>query len=835
MQRLWQDLRYATRLLAGSPGFAAIAILTLALGIGATTAIFSVVYGVLIRPLTLPESQQIAEVVLRNHGEISEDAFTYQQFRFVQEHSRWPAAIAAFTHVGFNLSAGTETQRVSGLHVSSAYFAVLGVNPLVGRTFTAEEDHDPSARVAILSETLWKQQLGSDPRILGQTIRLNGRPYQVVGVLPGGLSDVQLGLVPPAFGDLQHVDLWTTLAPVVDSIGSGENLQVVARIKPNLTMAQASAELASLTEPFRKDALEPAARNQTLSLSSVQQVMASGVDVYLWILLATVGFVLLIACANISNLLLARGMLRSKEVAVRAALGASQSALVGQSITESLAPAAAGGGTGILAAQMGTGLLLRFVPEQLPRATEIHLDGWALLFALAVTIGAGMASGIVPALRVPRADVHLMLKENAAQSLGGVRRSRFRNALVVAEIALWLVLLVGASLLAETFVNLLRVDPGFDAQRVLSAEIWLTGSRIHSTIDLTNFYDNLTTKIRQLPGVEDVAVVSSGQPLERGGNANMAVDGVALGSRDFRVVTPEYFHTLRVAILQGRDFSAADTEQAEPVVVVNQSFVRKLLKKRDPLSSTVRVGDGGPVYRIVGVAADVKSFVGFPPDPTAFLPAAQTKFGLLMGYDVWFPTHVLVRSAGRQEVFGKLVSEAIRETDSSIAVGHVLPMEAILARSLATQRFMMLLVGIFALLALVLASVGIYGLLAFSVSQRTHEIGIRGALGANRGDILRMVIGEGAKLALIGAAIGIAVTFALQSALASVLFGVEPNDWRTILGACLCLLLVACAACYFPARRATKWIRWWRCVTNEAANEGLSRMVAVPAVCCEPQ
>jgi len=806
MHWLWQDLRSATRLLAGSPGFAAVAILTLALGIGATTAIFSVVYGVLIRPLALPESKQIAEVVLRNHGEISEDAFTYRQFRYIQGHSRWPAAIAAFTHVGFNLSAGTatETQRVSGLHVSSAYFAVLGVNPLVGRTFNAEEDHDRSARVAMLSAALWKQLFGSDPRILGQTIRLNGTPYQIVGVLPGGLSDVQLDLVPPAFGDLQHVDLWTTLAPVAESIGSGENLQVVARIKPNLTMAQASAELASLTEPFRKDTLEPAARNQMLSLSSVQRVMASGVDVYLWILLATVGVVLLIACANISNLLLARGMLRSKEVAVRAALGASRSALVGQFLIESLALATAGGATGILAAQMGTDLLLGFVPEQLPRSTQIHVDGWALLFALAVTIAAGMASGIVPALRAARADVHLMLKENATQSSGGARRSRFRNALVVAEIALSLVLLVGASLLAETFVNLLRVNPGFDAQRVLSAEIWLTGSRIHSTADLTNFYDNLTAKIKQLPGVEGVAVVSSGQPLERGGNANMAVDGVALGSRDFRVVTPEYFHTLRVAILQGRDFSAADTEQAEPVVVVNQSFVRKLLKKGDPLSSTVRLGDDGPVYRIVGVAADVKSFVGFPPDPTVFLPAAQTKFGLLMGYDVWFPTHVLVRSAGHQEVFGKLVSEAIRETDSSIPVGHVLPVGAILARSLATQRFMMLLVGTFALLALVLASVGIYGLVAFSVSQRTHEIGIRGALGANRGDILRMVMGEGAKLALIGTAIGIAVAFALRSALSSVLFGVAPNDWRLMLGACLCLLLAACAACYFPARRATK-------------------------------
>jgi putative ABC transport system permease protein len=805
MRGLGNDLRYAVRMLTKSPGFLAIAILTLALGIGATTSIFSVIYGVLIRPLAIPEAKQVAQVVLRNHyGEIGEDAFTYRQFRYIQQHSRWPAAMAAFTHVGFNLSSGERTERLSGLHVCSDYFTVLGAKPIIGRDFNSAEDRDPSARVAILSETLWKQQFGSDPRILDRTVLLNGALYQVIGVMPGGLSDVQLDLVPAAFGDLQHVDLWTTLAPVADSIGSGENLEVVARIQRHATLAQASAELDSLTASFRKDELEGEARALSLAITSVQQVMASDVNSYLWILLAAVGFVLLIACANISNLLLVRGSLRSKEVAVRAAMGAGQKNLLRQFLVESLVLAAAGGIAGLLVAQIMTGLLLRFMPDQLPRTKEIHVDSWALLFALAITIAAGLVAGMVPALRATRTDVGLILKENAAQSSGGVSKSRFRSALVVAEFALSLVLVVGASLLAETILNLLRVNPGFDAKGLLSAEIWLTGSRIHSTGELTTFYRNLSEKLKQVPGVEDLAMVSSGQPLERGGNIGMTINGVSVGSADFRVVTPGYFHTLRAGLLDGRDFQSADREDGEPVAIVNEAFVKRNLKDRDPFSSTVQIGNGKVPIRVVGMVANVKSFVGFPPDPTVFLPATQAKFGLIMGYDVWFPTHVLVRVAAKQSGAARMISEAIRETDSSIPVGHVRPMEEILARSLSTQRFMMLLVGLFAVLALVLAMVGIYGVLAFSVSQRTHEIGIRGALGADRGEILGMVLAEGAKLALIGTAIGVAATLALHGLLASVLFGVQSNDWRTIAGACMCLLLVACAACYFPARHAAK-------------------------------
>ncbi len=804
MTALLRDLRSAIRFLRQRPAFTLVAVLTLALGIGATTATFSVIYGVLIRPLAVPEAHQVVEVVRKYQGELSGDSFTYPQFRYVQDHSQWPAAIAAFTHVGLNLSSDNDTQRVSVLHVSSDYFSALSTNPLLGRDFSPEEDRDPSARVVILSHALWALQFASDPAVLGKTIHLNDSAYRVIGVMPPALADVQLDLVPPAFGDLQRVDLWTTLAPVADTVGSGENLDIVARVKPGTTAQQAAAQLDALSASFQKDQLEGQGRKQVLALSSVQNVLAADVSTYLWILLGAVSFVLLIACANISNLLLARASRRTKELALRSALGADRGTLVRQFLSESLLLAAVGGVAGLLVAQIAAAALVRFAPVQLPRATEIRVDGWAFLFALVITIISGALSGMIPALQASKTDVSAMLKENSAQSSSSGRGRRFREALVVSEFALALMLLIGAALLGQSFVNLLEVNPGFRTDGLLSAEIWLTGSRLHSSAQLTSFYNELTTRLKQLPTVQDAAIVSSGQPLERGGNIGMVVNGTPTDSMDFRVITPEYFRTLGVATQRGRDFAAFDSESSEPVAMVNEAFVRKVLKGSDPFTSTVRLEGGDAARRVVGVVADVKPFVGDSVPPTVFLPSAQTKFSLVLGYDVWFPTHVLVRTAGDPLALAAAVDKSIRSTDSSIPVGHLLSMEQILSRSLATQRFMMTVVAVFAVLALALASVGIYGLIAFSVSQRTHELGIRMALGADASSVLGMVLREGTRLAALGTAIGIAGAFALGRAIGSALFGVHPDDWRIMAGASICLLLVAFLACYLPARRATK-------------------------------
>jgi predicted permease len=512
---------------------------------------------------------------------------------------------------------------------------------MLGRDFSVAEDKDPSARVAILSHSLWRRQFAADREILNKTVQLNGGPYQVIGVMPPEEDNLQLDQVPPAFGDLQRVDLWTTLAPVADFIGSGSNIEVVARVRPTLTLSQASAEFASLTDSFRQDQLEGEGRQQALGLTSVQSVMSENVRTYLWILLAAVAFLLLIACANISNLLLARGTVRAKEVAIRTAMGSRRGELVRQFLVESLVLALAGGVAGILVARLILALLLRFAPQELPRVAEIHVDGWALLFAFAATLFSGLAAGMVPAFRATKADVSNVLKENVAQGGGSLRKSRLRSALVVSEIVLSLVLLIGACLLGETFLNLMRVDPGFRANGLFSAEIWLTGSRVKSSSDLNSFYQNLTTRLKQIPGIENAGIVSSGQPLERGGNVGATINGTEFGSVDFRVVTPEYFRALGTSMLQGRDFEALDTEKSEPVAIVNEAFVKQTLKNRDAFTSVVKLGDDS-ARRIVGVAANVKSFVGFPPDPTIFIPAMQTKIELILGFDVWFPTHILV-------------------------------------------------------------------------------------------------------------------------------------------------------------------------------------------------
>jgi putative ABC transport system permease protein len=799
------DCRFSFRQLRKSPAFTSIAVLTLALGIGATTAIFSVIYGVLIRPLAVPDAQQVVQIVLKYHGQVSQDSFTYNEFRFLQNHTPWSRAVAAFTHVGFNMSTGTAAERVSAVHVSSDYFRVLGATPFLGRQFTAEEDRDPGARVVILSYSLWQQHFSADRLILGATIHLNGAPYVVVGIMPPASADIQLDWVPPAFGDLQHVDLWTTLAPVADSVGSGENLAVVARLQPTHTLIQASSQLDTLDQSFRDNYLEGDAKAQSVALSSVQQVMAGNVSIYLWILLAAVAFLLLIACSNVSNLLLAQGAARSKEVAVRAAMGASRARLIRQFLSESLVLSALGCLFGFAVAKLSLFWLLRFAPIQLPRANEIHVDGWAFLFSLAVTIFAAAFSAMIPSFHSAKLEVHPILKESSTQSSASRRRGVFRGALVVVEIALSIILLIGASLLAQTFLNLLRVNPGFEPSGVLSAEIWLTGSRYRSTAELNAFYDNLAERLKRVPGVQQTAVVSVGQPLERGGNIGLMVNGVPKGSMGIRVVTADYFQTLRVAIKQGRDFSLDDSATREPVAIVNQAFVRRFLNGSDPFASFVQTeNEKDAPRRIAGVVADVKSYVDLPEGPTMFLPAAQADFGLILSFDVWFPTHILVRTSGDPRLFANVVNSAIRETDSTIPVGRALTMDQVLARSLAIQRFMMVVVAVFAILALVLAAIGIYGVISFSVSQRTQEFGIRMALGADTYSVLRLVIREAARLALFGVAIGILGAVALHQAISSVLFGVRPTDPATIAASAICLLLVSLLACCVPARRASR-------------------------------
>jgi len=797
------DCRYGLRRLRQRPMFTAVAALTLGLGIGANTAIFSVIYGVLIRPLAVPEAKQVVQVVLEEQGAVTEDAFTFEEFRFLERNSRWPRAIAAFTHVGYNLASTGAAERVSALDVSSDYFRVTGAVPLLGREFSREEDRDPGARVAILSYGLWKRRFARSESVLGARIHLNGVPYEVIGVMPPASSEIELDWVPPAFGDLGHVDLWTTLAPVADSVGSGENLSVVARLQPQLTLSEARSQLQALSDGFRQNYLEGEGRRQSLAATSVQQVMAGAVSTYLWLLFAAVGLVLLIACANVANLLLAEGSARAREVAIRRAAGASRRRLVRQFLVESLMLSGLGCALGLIIARLALFGLLRSAPMQLPRAREIQVDGRAFLFALAATLLAVALSALLPAWRTARAELNATLKEASPRSSdpsGGI----FRSALVVAEIALSIMLLIGASLLGQTFLNLLRVDPGFEPARMLSVEIWLTGSRHHTSAQISAFFDGLVTRLERLPGINQAAVVSLGQPLERGGNEGAIVNGVSIGATNFRVVTPGYFRTLRAAMERGRDFSPLDAGNAEPVAIVNEAFVRQVLHGADPFASRVASEPKETPRRVVGVVRDVRSHLDVAEEPTVFLPAAQAPAGLILGFDVWFPTHILVRTAGDPQQFVNQVREAVGQEDSTIPVGRILTLNQVEARSLAIQRFMMVVVAVFAAAALALAAIGIYGVISFAVAQKTQEYGIRMALGAGPRRILGLVLGRVAVLAIAGTAAGILGAVGLYHTMASVLFGVAPADPRILAFSAVCLLLVVIAAGYVPARRATR-------------------------------
>lgn len=801
---MFQDLRYALRMLAKSPGFTIIAVLTLALGMGATTAIFSMIYGVLFRPLRVPTADRIAEVVLNFRGEMDDNGFTYPQFRFIQEHSGWSDAVVSFTHVGFNLSAGEEARRISALRVSSEFFRALGAHPLWGRDFSADEDTDAGARVAILSFGLWNEAFSGDSGIIGKTVHLDGQPFEIIGVMPPDASSVQLDWVPPAFGDLNHVDLWTTLAPVAKTIGSGENLTVIGRLRPGLTLVQANAQIQAINGTFRQEQLGPGSTEKSLALAGVQRILGANVSRYLWILLGGVGFVLLITCANVSNLLLTRVSSRRKEAALRGALGASRGRIVRQFVTESVVLSLFGGVVGILVAQASLAALLRMAPAQLPRIEEIRVDGWAFGFAFCISLLAAGVFGLAPALRVAKSDVNAVLKESSSQSSAGRGSGRLRDILISLEIAISVVLLVGASLLGESFLNLLRVDPGFQPRGVLSAEFWLTGSRLHSTEGLNAFYDDLAARLKEQPGVEGVAIASLGQPLERGGNFPVTVNGQFLGAMEFRVVTPDYFRVLQIRLKNGRTLTAADSETSEPVAVVNEAFVQRILNGGDALRAVVSSKGNDEARRIVGVVADVKSHVELAENPAVFIPAAQTKFPLLTAFDSWFPTHVFVRTKGDPAALSTAVHLAIHNADMSVPVGRILMMEQVLARSISSQRFLMQGVTIFAGLAIILAAVGIYGVTSFSVSQRTQELGIRLALGAEPSSIVALVLREGLRVAAFGMVAGIAGAFALYRALSSVLFGVQATDLPTMAACTVLFLGIATLACYVPARRATR-------------------------------
>jgi putative ABC transport system permease protein len=792
MESLIQDLRYAARTLLRSPGFTLVAVLTLGLGIGANTAIFSVLYAVLLRPLPYPEPGRLVGLSQTYRGSRYERSVDWRQYRFLDENSKVFESLAVTTNLGFNVYTGEAADRVNGMRVSSDLFRVLGVSPLLGRAFSPDEDQPGGPQVAILSYGYWQRRFGGDRSIVGRGVTLDGAPYTVVGVMPAG------------FQTQPEADVWSTVAQVSRTVGSGSNLTLIGRLKPGLSLARAQAEfaptLAAFREAFKGRNLPP---EVGLGLYPQRQLIVTDLKRPLQVLLGAVGFVLLIACANVAGLLLGRATGRGRELALRVALGASRARMIRQLLTESLLLALIGGAVALALARWGLQLLLGFVPPEV-RAADIRLDWWAALFTFGVSLVTGVAFGLLPAWQASRPDVHEALKEGAGRTTATAGHGRLRDALAIAEVALSLVLLVGAGLLIRTVGNLLSTDPGFDPRQVLSAEIWLNGTGYDSSATIADFYRRLTAQVELLPGVRSAAVVEAGLPLGRGGNQYVAIEGRAEGaSVDYRTITPGYFRTLGIRLEQGRAFTAGDVQGADAVAVVNESFARRYLSGRDAVGRTVSFEGGrGVPRRIVGVVGDVKSFIGNPTPPTVFLPSAQTPAGYTRMFGSWFPIHVVVSAAGDPASLVAGLTRAIHDADPRVPVGRVRPLEEILSASVAQSRFQMLLLVVFAALALVLSAVGIYGIMSYLVSQRRHEIGVRMALGAVPLDVLGMVLRRGLLLAVAGAAAGLVGTVALTRLLGTWLYGVKPVDLPTFGAVTALLLLVALAACWLPAHRA---------------------------------
>ena len=801
MKTLLQDLRYGWRVLLNAPGFTIVAVLTLALGIGANTAISTIVYGVLLRPLPFPQPDRIVQLAEIYKGQSDEMDVTATQLKRLQDYPQSFERIAGYTDVGFNLAAGTEAEHVRGMPVSVDYFQVLGVHPAAGRDFIPEDDRGEGQRVTIISHALWLRRFAGDPGTVGRKVLLNGDPYTVIGVMPDSFdpragSDFNAGVA---------VDVWVPLALVAKTAGSGENIGVIARLKKETTSAQLAAQMNIVTRDFRTQFPDDVGAQMSVSFVPYQVMIGAAVRPYLFVLLGAIGFVLLIACANVANLLLARGGSRGREIAVRISLGATRTRLFQQLFTESMLIATMGGALGLFIANAGLSSLLAIAPVNLPRLEDIHLDGRIFAFTFLISLLTGALFGLAPALYAAKTNLNETLKEGAGRASAGAGRARLRQGLVIGEFALSLVLLTGAGLMIATFAKLLNTNPGFDPHRVLTMQFWLNGSKYNSTPEITNFYRSLQQRIEALPGVEAVGIVAAGLPLERGGNNGVRIAGPKESewiSMDYREITPEYFRAIGMPLKQGRIFTNADSADSNPVVIINEVVARKYFPNESAIGKLIYVSR--VPCEVVGVIGDAKSYLDKPAALATFIPAAQAGYGTSKLFEGWFPRSIVVRTNANPLSLSQSVRESVAALDSLVPTGQIRSMDQVLSRSLALRSFMMQLLSIFGALALVLASVGLYGVISFAVSQRTREIGVRMALGARPADVLRLILTEGLKLVLVGVILGVSAALFLTKLLEGMVYGVSMRDPLIFLVVNVLLVGVSLAACYIPARRAMR-------------------------------
>lgn len=816
METLWQDLKYGARVLLKTPLFTIIAVFTLALGVGGTSAIFSVVNGVLLRPLPYAEPERL--VMMWEKAATMDTSVAYPNFVDWREQNQVFEHLAAFRRDSFNLTGAGEPERLQGRMVSASFFPALGVRPAAGRDFAAAEDTPGATPVVMLEHGFWQRRFGGDPGVVGQQITLNNRPFTVVGITP---ADFQFGAGADLFVPIGQ---W---ANEYQARGMHPGIYVIGRMKPNVSVEQARAELdtimARLGQQYPETNAERRIHIETLYENTVGEVRRP-----LYILLGAVGFVLLIACANVANLLLARAATRQKEVAIRSALGASRRRVVRQFLTESVLLSVVGGGLGLLLAVWGTDLLVSVIPDALPRQRNIGVDLSVAAFTLAVSVLTGVIFGLLPALQASKPDLNETLKEGGrSSSMGG--RQRLRSALVVAEVALALVLLVGAGLLLKSFWRLQEVETGFNPQGVLTMQLSVRTDpgEVGRTI---NFFSELEQRVQGLPGVEAVAF-ANGAPFLGAPESSFRFEGEPLAQRPeddkmavIYVVSPGYFNALGIRLVRGRYFTAQDSRNSQPVALIDEAAARLYFPNQDPigrrlldltgmLDRNLQPGaghDAGPnapstAVEIIGIVEHVKHYglegqvpveaqmyYAFNQVPTNMLPMVARRVSML------------VRTAGDPASLVPAVRQQIFAANSNQPVFSVKTMEQVISESIASRRFSMLLLIVFAAVALVLAGVGIYGVMSYAVTQRTHEIGVRLALGAPARKILKMVVGHALLLVAIGIGLGLAAAFALTRVMSSLLYGVSATDATVFLVVAAVLAAVALFASYIPARRATK-------------------------------
>ncbi len=799
MSTVYKDVQYAIRMFLKSLGFTAVAILTLALGIGANTAIFSVVNAVLLRPLPFRDPSRLV-MLYEQMPTIPVLGPSYENFVDWRDQSTSYEGVALVRNTTFNLTGAGDPERLAGQMASANFFPLLGINTMQGRTFLPEEDRAGGQPVVLLTYGFWQRHFGGAPSALGKNITLDNLSYTVVGILP------------PNFQFFQPADVLVPIAPWAKTLPDDRSwhpgLIAVGRLKPDISVSQARAEISVIAKRLEKQ-YPVYDTNVGASAIALHEQLVQNVRPALLVLLGAVGLVLLIACTNIANLLLARASGRRQEIAIRMAIGAGRYRILRQLLTESVLLAIVGAAAGLFLAWLTMAPLVSLASTSIPNVGPINLDGRVLLFAVIIAVLAGILFGLVPAFQTARLDLRTMLNESPRGSTGTSRQRQFRGALVVTEVALALVLLIGAGLLLRSFARLQDVQPGFQPANLLVVDVPLSQKAFPQSAQRMEFFDRLLDRLAALPGVH-AAGAASNLPVSGGGSIihfnieghppKSAQDYILVG---YRPVSPSYLQTLRVPLLQGRLLTNADTEKAPYAVVVNEAMARRFFPGESPLGKRVQLGalpnTQIPYMEIVGVVGDMKQNLATDPVAEMYVPYRQADSML----PVFFLSFVL-RTDGDPHSQIPAVRSLVHDLNPNQPLVRFRTMEENISTSVSQPRFRTVLLGIFAISALLLSAVGIYGLMAYSVTQRVHELGIRITLGAQRGDVLKLIVGQGLKLVLLGVIVGMLGAFALSRVLSSFLYGISATDPLTFAAVPATLIFIALAACYIPARRATK-------------------------------